>query len=632
MSNKRDALMDEARARLERGDHAGSGRSLRKLLRLRPADGEGLYLLGALQLQEGKVKDAGILIRRALDCGKSPDPAVLENLGTACLMSGDAMAAERELRRAIAAGGTRSMLHMRLGMALAALGRLDEAEAALRVAQQLDPEDADIGINLGNVLASGKRTAEALEQFRQVLERNPGHADALYNIGTLHRETGRFEEAIEAYLQTLAVIPDHVDALNNLGTIRENTGKVAEAVELYRKALAIEPGSVRAYSNLASAFRKQGFLEEAAQSCQKALDLEPGFVDALVNLGGLRAEQGQFEEAKRAYQQAWENGDPEARCHYDTLRLALGEFSGPWPHYQLRGSRRQVMQVAGVLDSALPDNIEGMNILIFGEQGIGDELFFLRCAAVLKEKKARLICVCDPKIRTLLERTALFDTVLTYGEPLPSRDLTFVAGDLPVALRCGQTLADPASLKPLQLTPLPARVQAMQNYLDRTGPPPYLAVTWRSGTPATEQRDWNDRLLSKEVPLDVLAPALEGFRGTIISLQRNPGTGETARLAELVGDAVYDASAINGDLEDLLALLSLLHEYVGVSNTNMHLMAGLGGRARVILQNPPEWRWMAAGDASPWFPRFVLYRQAVDRTWNHAMAGLRADLTGAVHG
>src|SRR3989338_3170373 len=104
MSNKRDALMDEARARLARGDYAGGGGRLRELLRSRPADGEGLYLLGALQLHEGKAKDACVLIRRALDCGKSPDPAVLENLGTAYLMSGDAMAAERELRRAIAAG------------------------------------------------------------------------------------------------------------------------------------------------------------------------------------------------------------------------------------------------------------------------------------------------------------------------------------------------------------------------------------------------------------------------------------------------------------------------------------------------------------------------------------------------
>ena len=148
MSGKRDAVLDEARARLGRGDYAGGERSLKKLLRSRPADAEGLYLLGALRLQEGKAAEAASLMRRALDCGKPPDPAVLENLGTAYLVSGDSAAAERELRRAIAAGGTRSLLRMRLGMALAALERFDEAEAMLRAAQQQDPHDADIGINL----------------------------------------------------------------------------------------------------------------------------------------------------------------------------------------------------------------------------------------------------------------------------------------------------------------------------------------------------------------------------------------------------------------------------------------------------------------------------------------------------
>ncbi len=90
MSSKRDAVLDEARARLGRGDYAGGERSLKKLLRSRPADAEGLYLLGALRLQEGKAAEAASLMRRALDCGISPDPAVLENLGTAYLMSGAA--------------------------------------------------------------------------------------------------------------------------------------------------------------------------------------------------------------------------------------------------------------------------------------------------------------------------------------------------------------------------------------------------------------------------------------------------------------------------------------------------------------------------------------------------------------
>jgi hypothetical protein len=83
---------------------------------------------------------------------------------------------------------------------------------------------------------------------------------------------------------------------------------------------------------------------------------------------------------------------------------------------------------------------------------------------------------------------------------------------------------------------------------------------------------------------------------------------------------------LNENLEDMVALLAELDEYVGVSNTNMHLMAGLGKTARVLVANPPEWRWMGAGDASPWFPGFRLYRQNQDGAWDGALDRLVTDL------
>ena len=61
----------------------------------------------------------------------------------------------------------------------------------------------------------------------------------------------------------------------------------------------------------------------------------------------------------------------------------------------------------------------------------------------------------------------------------------------------------------------------------------------------------------------------------------------------------------------MLALLALLDDYVGVSNTNMHLRAGVNRTAKVLVPAPPEWRWMAEGKESPWFPGFTVYRQGV---------------------
>ena len=76
----------------------------------------------------------------------------------------------------------------------------------------------------------------------------------------------------------------------------------------------------------------------------------------------------------------------------------------------------------------------------------------------------------------------------------------------------------------------------------------------------------------------------------------------------------------------MLALLALIDDYIGVSNTNMHLRAAVGKTARVLVPTPPEWRWMAEGQESPWFPGFTVYRQGYDGGWEGALEELLRDL------
>ena len=99
-------------------------------------------------------------------------------------------------------------------------------------------------------------------------------------------------------------------------------------------------------------------------------------------------------------------------------------------------------------------------------------------------------------------------------------------------------------------------------------------------------------------------------------------------LGHALGREAYDLMALNDDLEDMLAALSLLDEYVTVSNTNVHLRIGAGGTCRVLVPNPAEYRWMSGGDESPWFPGSKVYRQRVDGDWGGAFAALIEDLGG----
>jgi hypothetical protein len=72
----------------------------------------------------------------------------------------------------------------------------------------------------------------------------------------------------------------------------------------------------------------------------------------------------------------------------------------------------------------------------------------------------------------------------------------------------------------------------------------------------------------------------------------------------------------------LLGLLDCVDSLVGVSNTNIHLFAGLGKTGHVLVPVPYEFRWQEEGDVSPWFPGFKVYRQCPDTGWDKPMAQL----------
>ena len=139
-----------------------------------------------------------------------------------------------------------------------------------------------------------------------------------------------------------------------------------------------------------------------------------------------------------------------------------------------------------------------------------------------------------------------------------------------------------------------------------------MALTWRAGTATAGGPSRN---LLKEVAPAMLGQRLRDRRATWISVQRLPGVGGREALSAALGAPVHDAAYANGDLEEILALMSVVDHYVGVSNTNTHLRAGVGGPMRVLVPHPPEWRWGLAGERSPWFSTAIVERQQPSGRW-----------------
>jgi hypothetical protein len=248
-------------------------------------------------------------------------------------------------------------------------------------------------------------------------------------------------------------------------------------------------------------------------------------------------------------------------------------------------------------------------------------VFFLRFAVALRERGHRLIAACGQKLAPLLSSLPQIFDEIEVGAATGKAHYVLAAGDLPLA--AGQDFA-----LPLRLPVDPVRRSAFEVRLQQFGPPPYVGLTWRAGILPEDPKPEGGVYWAKEIAPELMGAALRPLDVRVIVLQRRPPAEEIRRLADALGRPILDLSGVNDDLRDALALLSIIDEYVGVSNTNMHLRASIPDKvARVLVRMPSEWRWGVDGETSPWFPGFKVYRLALGEDWQRLLGELGRDLS-----
>jgi len=658
-SQKIAALLESAVQKIRQGQAAQARLICEQVLQLSPRHPDALHLLGVIALQAGDPERALEPLRQA--AAIEPGHAdYLANLAHAYAGLARYEEALGTFERAVRLAPGDPALQMGLGNCYGMLGKPAEAEAVFRRMIERHPHYPLGWFNLANALKDLERHEEARDAYFHVTQLAPQFAEAHCNLGHMLHKLSRFEEAERSFRTAISLKGGFVPAYVSLAITLNSMRRHAEAEALAREALARDAGLDNAWPVLGRALAGQGRWREALHSYERAVQAFPSSTQALGDLGDVLARLGRTREALDAFDRAYAMGNvshfvrfAKASALFGAGLLAEGaaEYAGRSEHVMFE------RQFPGLpLATQLPPDMSGQTVSLIGEQGIGDELFFLRFAPRLKARGCRIHYYGNPKITPLLARCEALDRVDSHQASYPRADATVLAGDLPHLLAplsasmltpraAAPAVESPAAaLKtrfpwlcrvycpppppPLSLQPLPDRLAAAAERLQRLGPPPYVGLTWRAGTGPEGQRG-NLWFLFKDIALEALARGLRDTAATFVSLQRAPRAGETEQLAALLGRPVHDLSDANDDLESMLAVLARLDDYIGVSSTNMHLHAGLGKTARLLVPWPAEWRWLTAGETSPWFPGFRVYRQNPDGGWNDAIERLHDDLAAA---
>lgn len=614
----------------ERGDLPLAQQHYDAVLKQMPQQADALHLLGVLHDQQGRHAEGIALIRRAI--AALPEAAAFhDSLGTALLAAGDRTAAEAAYRQALVLDGNFVQSHVNLARLLIAAKRGEAALPHLATAVQLKPADAALRDLIARTLSGLQRHADAILHHRKAMARAPDDLRFRenYALTLLQQETpASLTEAERELTVVLAQEPERLEALIALGLVLLRQQRPHEARPYLERALAQAPDRVDALVGYSATLAFAGRIAEALAAADKANALSPDDCVVLTHRGMVRDYAGNhdaalvdYDAALKATRRRTPQTVADAEFKLALLKLSLGRLGEGWPLYKARNDIRHNDQRAVAFQALLPewDGVvrPGQRILVWGEQGIGDQVIYAGMLPELQARGASFAVACDARLAPLFRRSfpmmqiEAMESGSGVGRFAALGDVQIGLGELGRWLR--PTLADFPQPR-AYLKPDEQRVADLRRRYRAHGKTLVVGIMWRSS---------NLRLGNfKSIGLADWEPVLQQRDILFVDLQYGDTAEERRLIQSALGVEILHDDEIDAlkDIDGFAAQAAAVDLVIGASNSGQHIAAATGRPCWIILPGGLGrlWYWFTGRTDSPWYPHVRLFRQPVGHNENWA--------------
>jgi hypothetical protein len=407
----------------------------------------------------------------------------------------------------------------------------------------------------------------AYQLCSEILRDDPNCAPALYIAGCILCKADKQGLAL-AMFERCARLNDKAEAWNGVGTAYHELHQAQEARQAFRRAYEKDPKALYLV-NLGVTYADEGNHLEALKWIRKAERMDP----SLANI----AEAAAFSE------------------------LATGDWLNGWKHYAttLGGRFRKKLNFGG-------RDWQGEKVgtlILYGEQGLGDEIMYASCIEDCRPLADRIIIECDPRLEGLYRRS--FPWAEVHGTRRNERpwldgcDAQASVGSLPSLFR-----PSPESCpKKPYIVPDPER-RLMWRALFDSWKKPVIGIAWSGGK-------FTSQLNKRTVGLESFRPFIESRDAVFVSLQYKDPSEE---IAESGLPVKHFAAAMSDDYDDAAAMIAELDGMVGIHTTAHHVRGAMGLPSTVLVPHAPLWNY-CHGDRMAWYQGQVYHRQRKDERW-----------------
>jgi len=426
----------------------------------------------------------------------------------------------------------------------------------------------------------------AKKAYERLIELQPQNPEGYFNLSITLKKLNKYQEALCSLQKTIDLDGQHAKAHNSLGVILRKLGRLEQAIEAFRKATTIDRQNAKAFNNLGVAIAEAAKIntdieiQEAIAAVDKAISLEPLYAKPKNDLGGIHLEQHNFKQGFDLFEWRWDANNWE-------------RFESSKPVWEGQPNKK---------------------VLVWREQGIGDEIMFSSVLSDLSEVAESVLLIADHRLLKLFSRSLPSNVKVlsqdTSIEPL-EYDFHIPIGSLPKFFRKQPWDFKSASTGFLNADQM--RSDLLRKSLSKSPKEKLVGLSWHTISKLPEAQKRN-------VDLITLGMHLGSVDATFISLQYRYNQLDK-NSQNIAGIPIKHAKQIDtfNDLDGLAALINACDEVITIDNSTAHFAGALGVSTRLLLPANSDWRWGQFDKKSYWYDSVHIYRQKIPGSWDEPL-------------
>ena len=497
------------------------------------------------------------------------------------------------------------LLHI-MGMAKYRKGKIDESIIFINQAIEIDPKNYKYQLDLGDIYKEKKEYKNALEKYNKVLQINPKNEYACFKAAVVFQIMRIFPSAFKMGVIALSLDKNNISYKLFLAKCLDEMHEFNEALKIYNDVLLENNQCIQAILDKADLLRRMFKYNEALEAAQLAFKINKKNINYYLLMSTILKDMKKIKEGIDYLNEGLiiKPNSPQAQFNKSVMLLGLGEFDKGWDLYDWRWKLKDFEGKLEFTKKPIWNKEKNATLLIWPEQGIGDEVMFSSIFNEVREEVKYLIIKTDPRLIPIFERSFPEIKFISNKEYIDENLYThhLPMGTLPKFYRRSRL-----SFEGKNSNYLKTNLQ-MNNDLNKyfeNRKKKYIGISWRSVNPISG--------LKRSATIEDIIRYIGNEDAIYVNLQYGDVYEEIKNLNEKMKVEVINIIEIDNknNLDGLFSIIDKCDEIVSIDNSTIHFAGSIGKKTEVLLHESADFRWELYGENANWYKSVKLTRNII---------------------